>query len=210
MKPNAINVYLSWAVAAIFGRLQDADGIMNQYPQEVWGVAAMLQKVNRQPLRNLYRGILLEPSEVQGGAVYPRDIERSISFSESRDAACYFALPGTIMSSYVMQLRPNVEGFVAEYKPKRSEILWHYKWNPIPFKGRPIDLRHVARMHPVTSQDPAQFDFYLGTQKEVILKPFPAGTPMPVTPVADTCPDPDELDRRFTPPHILPHFRGQP
>lgn len=194
------NIYLSWLVPAIMGRLQEADAMMSRYGTEIHRFAAMLQKQYRQPLRTLYRGVLLEPSEVIRGYVFPQAGVGSVSFSESRDVACYFGLPDTIMSGFVKSQRPKVEGYLAEHMPLRSEILWHYKWNPLRVKGRVFDVRSGARQHPLTAHDPAQFDFVFNTQQEVILKPSAA--PLPVTPVADTCPDAADLDRRFTPPHL--------
>lgn len=201
-----INVYLSWLVPAILGRTQDSDALMVQFPGEIESVAAALRHISRQPLRKLYRGLLLEPSEISAGdVIFSRPgMEQSVSFSESRDVACYFALPDTIMSSYVRQIRPDVEGYIVEHTPVRSEILWHYSWNPIVYKRMRIDVRTAARMHPAAAHDPAQFDFVFNTQKEVTLKP--TQVPLHVTPVGDTCPDADALDKRFTPPHILTSF----
>ena len=204
MTPHDVNAYLTWLIAAIMGRLQEADGIASQHGASIYRVAAALQKSNRQPLRRLYRGILLEPHEIKvGGVVDPQMGVQSVSFTEDRDVACYFGLPDTIMSGFVKQQRPLVEGYLAEHMPQRSEILWHYRWNPITVKNRSIDVRTAARSHPLVA-DPFQFDFVFDTQKEVIVKPLIA--PLSVTPIADTCPDPRELDRRFTPPHIYGAF----
>jgi hypothetical protein len=187
---------MSWLVLAIMGRLQEADAILEQYRQVVYGVAAKLRKQKTQPLRALYRGLLLEPGG--GGFVEPDLRMQSVSFSEDRDVACYFADPGVIMSGAVRAERPDVEGYILEYMPKRDDILWHYKWNPVGF----LDVRDLARMHPLTAHDPEQFDYVFVTQKEVILRQFAPGVRLPVTPIAQ-CPEASELDRRFTPPHIL-------
>lgn len=201
---DPLNVYLSWIVPMIMGNMAEADALARQYRTVLYKFAADLQFKNRQPLNTLYRGLLLHPSEVVNGAVYTRPGgEESVSFSEDRDVACYFALPGTIVSGYVAQQRPGVEGYIAEYLPRRDEVLWHYKWNPIAYKGRRFDVRVAARMHPMTAHDPAQFDLAFNTQKEVILKPFAPGVPLPVTPVEDTCPDEADLDQRFAPPSLL-------
>lgn len=205
---QVINVYLTWVVAAIMGRLQDADALMQRYPGVVESVAAGLRKGKQPPLRKLYRGLLLEPDELQVGSFITarQGYEQSVSFSEDRDVACYFARPDTIMSGYVLQERPHVQGYVAEHQPKRAEILWHYAYNPVVFQGMSLDIRAAARRHPASAHDPAQFDFVFGTQKEVILAPLPAGEALHVVPVADSCPDAADLDRRFTPPHILRLF----
>jgi len=197
------NVYLSWLIPAIMGQLQGADAVASRYPAELEYVASALRNSHNQPLRKLYRGLLLEPYEAQTGVIFTRStIEKSVSFSEDRDVACYFADPETIMSGFVRQHRPQVEGYVAEYVPQRQEIMWHYSWNPFTYQGMKVDIRAAARRHPASAHDPAQFDFVFGTQKEVILQPLPAHIPLPVTPIADTCPDTYSLDRRFTPPHL--------
>lgn len=200
---NPINIYLSWVVPAIMGMLQQADTLAHHYPGEIEAVAASLRARNRQPLRTLYRGVLLEPHEAAGGVIYTRPGgEMSVSFSESRDVACYFGLPETIVSGEVVRMRSNVEGYLIDTVPKRADILWHYKWNPVVYNGMTVDIRQAARMHPMTAHDPSQFDFNLATQKEVVLKPFPAHVPFLLTPIGDTCPDADSLNARFTPPHF--------
>jgi hypothetical protein len=208
MAAQDFNAYVSWVVLAIMGRLQEADTLMVHHGAAVRRFAGTLRKHFRQPLKPLYRGLLLEPHEVQNGLVPAQQPgAESVSFSEDRDVACYFADPSSIMSEAVKAHRPGVEGYIAEYTPRRDEVLWHYKWNPLPFKGgRLFDVRMAARQHPATYHDPAQFDYVFDTQKEVILLPPPRGTMLVVTPLEDTCPDTDELDTRFTPPHIKSQF----
>jgi len=204
LTPQDMNIYLSWLIPVIMGQLQEADTIAYNYQRNLYKVATLLQQKNRQPVRRLYRGILLEPEQAESGYVgMHSDLPQSVSFTEDRDVACYFAVPDTIMSSFMTQTRPRVQGYIIEHTPQRADILWHYRWNPIVLKHARIDIRVAARQHPLI-QDPGQFEFLVDTQREVILKP--TTQPLPITPVGDSCPDTEELNRRFTPPHILPFF----
>lgn len=215
---HPFNVYLSWLIPVIMGQLQEADTIALHYPGVIDRFAAKLQK-NTKILRPVYRGVLLDPATVQpvdpndpqqGGLVQLTSRgEQSVSFSEDQDVACYFADPTSDMSSYYTQAHPNVRGYLIKLVPRRAEILWHYRWNPIPYKGQKYDIRVAARRHSATAHDPAQFDHVFGTQREMILKPFPPGTVLRVMPIDalspdDACPDVDTLNQRFTPPHLRP------
>lgn len=195
-----VKVYVFWLVAVIMGRLNEADQVMAQHRRTIYRAAEHLRKACPPPVRKLYRGLLLEPELVKNGFVQPHPYAvESVSFTEDRNVACYFADPQTIMSGFVKQIRPRVLGYIAELTPRPSSILWHYAWNPI---ARRIDVHEVARQHPLI-EDSAQFDHIFRTQREVILKPLTK--PLRVQPL-DDCPDATDLDNRFTPPHLRHAF----
>jgi len=200
--PKDYSLYINWIVYAIVGRPQDGDALMREYGPSIRRVAKHYQKKMRPKLTTLYRGLLLSPEESEGRTIEQDPNLTYVSFSENRDVACWFADPESTMSGYVKQMRPDVEGWVMEYKPKLSDILFHYSWDPIPVPGgRRFHLINAATQHPDILED--QFEWNLWTQKEVITKPLGAGTPIEAHELSN-CPPTRELDDEFT----FPPMRG--
>lgn len=198
--PASINAYINWVIYAVLGRTGEADDVMRRYKLQIEAVARQLRKRRKPPIRDLYRGVLLEPDQVVQGVVPPEPALTFLSFSEDFEVACWFADPDSIISGHVRQSRPNVEGWIIEHRPKGSEILWHYSWNTIPMgAGRSIPLVAAGAQHPHIMRELDQLAWNLQTQREVILKPLAVGTPVTAYALSD-CPQTAELDARLAPP----------
>lgn len=200
---HAYNLYISWVIPAIYGQLAPADSLMREHGAQIRSVAKTLRKKLPTPVRQLYRGLLVEPDQVVDDVVGQQAEVEFVSFSEDRDVACWFADPRSIMSSFMAQQRPDAEGWVMEYRPRKVDILFHHSWRAIPVPGHgSIPLDQAARMHPAVA-DPAQFAWNLRTQREVIVEPLREGQSVLAYELAD-CPDTAELDARLT----MPQFRS--
>jgi hypothetical protein len=194
---SSINAYINWVIYAVLGRMGQADDVMNKHRNQIYAVARWMMKQRKPPIRKLYRGVLLEPSEVEDGVIKPDPQLTFLSFSESFDVACWFADPDSIMSGYVSEQRPGVEGWIIEYKPKPSEILWHHTWDTLMGDGQAISLVAAGSQHPHIMMALDQLAWNIHTQREVILKPLKEGADVTAYELAN-CPKTAELDRRFT------------
>jgi hypothetical protein len=198
--PGDYNDYLNWIVYAVVGDMSSADSLLRKNGAAIRSVARHLQQTKKPKIQTLYRGLLLEPEAVEERAIDQDPHVTFVSFSEDRDVACWFADPKSEMSSYVKKIRPRVEGWIMEYKPRLSDILFHYSWNPLVFAGRSIHLEHAAGMNPTVPAD--QFAWNLRTQREVIVEPLRRGTAVEAYELLDC---PEGLDDRLT----FPPARGQ-
>lgn len=203
--PASINLYINWVLYAVLGRTAEADNLLRKHRAQVYAMARWLEKRRRPKVRELFRGVLLEPREVRDGLVYPDPRLTFLSFTEDFDVACWFADPASIISGHVRDLRPGVEGWILKHRPQRSEILWHYSWDEIPVDGRSIPLVAAGAHHPHVMEELSQLAWNIQTQREVILKPLPEGTPVTAYEL-EACPDTEDLDRRLA----HPLFRGNP
>jgi hypothetical protein len=200
--PKAYSLYINWIIYAILGKPQEADGLMREYGPSIRSVAKHFQKTRRPQDALLYRGLLLNPEESADRTIEQDPHLTYVSFSEDRDVACWFADTGSVMSSFVKQQRPDVEGWIMEYRPRLSDILFHHSWNPIPLPGGgSLYLEDAAARHPDIQED--QVAWNLQTQSEVITKPLRAGTPIEAHELSN-CPPTDWMDDKFT----FPPMRG--
>jgi hypothetical protein len=198
----AYNAYINWVLYAVVGNMGGADNLMRQSGSGIRSVARHLQKTRKPRLKTVYRGLLLDPEESESGIIHQDPRLTFVSFSEDRDVACWFADPTSVMSSFVKEHRPRVEGWLMELKPKLSDVLFHHSWNPIVIPGgRGVRLEAAAAMHPEIIFD--QFEWNLKTQNEVILKPLRAGQPVEAYELSDC---PDDLDERFVVPSLRKQF----
>jgi hypothetical protein len=201
--PQSYNYYINWALYAITGRLQEADNLMKSHGTGIRSIAKHFQKTKKPRIHTLYRGLLLDPEQVEEKSISQDPNVTFVSFSEDRDVACWFADPSSVMSSFVKQHRPRVEGWIMEYTPKLTDILFHHSWNPIPIPGvGRVYLERAAEMHPDIIDVADQLAWNLQTQSEVIVKPLRAGTPVEAYELSDC---PPGLDERLT----LPSMRGR-
>jgi hypothetical protein len=198
--PQAYNNYINWIIYAIVGRPQEGDDLMRREGSGIRSVAKHLLKIRKPRITTLYRGLLLNPEESEDRIIEQDPHLTYVSFSENRDVACWFADPDSTMSGLVKEIRPDVEGWVMEYTPKLSDILFHYSWDPLPLPGgRDLYLEEAASMHPHIAED--QLAWNLHSQSEVITKPLRAGTPIEAHELSN-CPPTRELDREFTWPPL--------
>lgn len=188
-----INLWLNWATYAVYGKMREADQIMNQYRSSIHAAARDL--MSQRPIYpvELYRGVLVEKNKIVNGKLPKIDMLTFVSFSEDMAVACWFGYPGSKMSAFLLQENPNLAGFIARHTPNREDILFHYSW------ALELGLIGLAAHHPHV-EDPLQFQWNLKTQKEVILKPLDQ---LEVESIDNfDCGSVEELDEMFTPPHL--------
>ena len=121
-----IDAYKQFVVTAILGQMSFADMLMQQFRSEIYSVAAYVQQIDPQPAKRLYRGLLIEPSLVRGNRPIQPERGAFASFTESRDVACWFALPESWIAEHLARGRPNVVGWIAKYTPQSAEIIFHH------------------------------------------------------------------------------------
>lgn len=201
---QAFSYYINWALYAVVGNLAAADNMMKRKEGAgIRAVARYFQRTKRPRIRTLYRGLLLDPEQIEDQAITQDPDVTFVSFSEDRDVACWFADPSSTMSSFVKMRRPRVEGWIMEYRPKLANILFHHSWNPIAIPGMgELYLEQAAEMHPEIVEVADQLAWNLQTQSEVIVRPLKAGTAVEAYELSDC---PPGLDERFT----VPSMRGR-
>lgn len=217
MNPQDFNYYLNFVLYAATGFLSEADAVVRQSNGGVARVARKLNSKSRKKIglspQKVYRGILLEGNQVGADRKIPRLAEPLfMSFSENKDVACWFAYRDSIMSTVVLAQRPDVQGWIAEHKPKWKDVLFHHRWVPqlnefIRKEVGARDIEHLAQVmtmrHPDSRiRDPIiahQFMWNLQTQKEVILKPVQE--PLQFMPIEEAgCSPVSGLDERLSHP----------
>ncbi len=197
--PQSIDMYISFVINAVMGRMNEADGLMRSYGTQIRKVAKWLRAEQPIKPRKLYRGILIEPERVVGGKLAPDPRLTFASYSADRDVACWFGLPDTYVSGFVKAQRPSVRGYVTETTPRLEDVLFHHSWSSFPIFGRRVPLAVLAQQFP--DLDARQVDWNLRTQKEWILEPVKK--PFSVKPIAAlSCPSARELDAKLLPPFI--------
>jgi len=214
-----INSYLAFILYGIIGKLQEADSVMRQHSNEIRSVAARLRAFHPPEIKRIYRGLLIEPSNMGPGNIISRDPNAQfVSFSEDKDVACWFADRESQISRFVAKVqRPDVEGWLIDYVPQPEDILFYWRWGlNFPFQNRMIDLNFFASQHPdpvISSQD---YRIVLNKQKEYIIRPL--DEEFTATGHADAgCPPTADLDRRLwggpdDPPGVvfIPFNRNNP
>lgn len=189
-----LNLWINWAVYAIYGKMANADAIMKQHRAKIHAAARDLMAYAPIEPVEVYRGIVLNEKHTRNGVLpsagYPVTF---ISFSENPQVACFFGRTDTEMSAFLLKQDPHVKGYIATHLPRRGEVLFHHHWVDV------VPLIRAASMHPHI-EDIHQFAWYVKTQEEVILKPLPQ---VSIKPVEDfDCCSAEELNEMFTPPHL--------
>lgn len=197
--PKAWNAYASWVIFAIIGRLAEADAIMRANRADIYAVARYLQNVAPVEPRRLHRGLLLHQHEVRKGLVKPDPRVGSVSFSEDKGVACWFADRDASVSGYVVEQFPDKRGYLAEHTPARQDVLFHHTWRNLPGSPWPAgtDLTMLAHHTPAVADLANQFAWALDTQSEVIVKPIQQA--LRVTPHPGDCDDTATLEARLQP-----------
>jgi hypothetical protein len=158
--------YGNFAINALTGHNPDA--YYTRYQREIDAVARALQNRFGPKTGNaIYRGIILDPSEVHNGSVKGVPEIQFVSFTENKDVAIAFADIKNPMAEFMMWRYPNKQGYLItknNYDP--SQLLYHHSW---------------AKIFP-TQQILGTDAKYLEIQKEVILKPEDEYSVVPVPP----------------------------
>ena len=169
--------------------------------------------MHRQPVRVgvLYRGVLVEPHQLDRHWLPHDEKLKFVSYSQELEVACWYADPASIISGDVVARRPAVRGYIIAGKGNRDRLLWHHDWLAVdlPDGGQRLSLPGAAEVHPEI--DAAQFTWNARTQSEVIeAAPSRADAKFHVEPVADRdCPDVEDLDARYTfPPFLTERYGG--
>jgi len=195
------NNYVSWVLYAVLGGLGEADDLMRRMGGPIRSMAKKLVAHLGVPSRPVWRALLLEPGEVPPNRLIPPQLPHaeSVSWSEDKGVACFFADTGGRMSTAVMRIRPRSRGWMMKIAPKKADVLWHWSWKDhFPAPGRPgtIDLAFLAQYHPYIGANIDQFKWSLETQKEVILRPL--NREVMIVPYEDAeCPPREDLDKRL-------------
>jgi hypothetical protein len=191
-----VNLYINWALNAVYGRLADADAIMRVASDAIVRVAAVLRKRIPIAAAPLYRGMLLDPTRPPDNASYT-----FVSWSEDVDVARWFGHPDAYISEPFREMFPEARGYVFTLDAgarSRATVLFHYSWAKA-FDG----LSRLALVHPfMGAEGERQIEWSLRTQREVITAPLPT---LPAALPVDDVPGAliTELDRRLAPPWTL-------
>jgi len=188
-----IDLYINFAIHAILGKLGEADTIMRLGGDAVRKIAAELAAELPVAVVPIYRGMLLDPE-------LPFDADPALTFmswSEDRDVALWFACPRSVVSEPIMQMKPQLRGYVVELPQVQSRVLFHHSWARV-LGG----LARFALLHPLMGEEGSrQIRWSLQTQREIITEPVTDLAP-------ERVPDLDAaaletLERRLSPPWIV-------
>jgi hypothetical protein len=165
--------YWAFILQALIG--QNPDAFYRQYRHEIDTMAkALVKKYGPPSGGTIYRGIILDPSEVHNGKVQQQHCTEIsyVSFSEDKRIAVAFGDTKNPMASSLMQKFPNKKGYLiaAEYRP--DQLLFHHKW------------LSDANMWDVVRHYVGDSSKYVEVQKEVITKPKPYYYVEPIPPGA--------------------------
>jgi hypothetical protein len=200
---KAFSDYKLFVALATLGKQKDADYVIRNARANIQKVARYLRQTLPLTPKLLYRGLLIQPDKVTErrisgtfeGAEY-------ISFSEDIDVACYFASPDAYIAETRMTEIPGAVGWIAEYMPELTDILFHYSWAEYLNTKAPgpsiyqiyFNLEGTTEE---TKQEVTQIYWNLKTQKEVMCR---TGIPLEVAEMEGyNCPDAQTLDNRFIP-----------
>ena len=192
-----LDLYINFALHAIYGRLAEADQIMRLGGDQVRRVAAQL--AGRLPILPvpLHRGMLLDPDK-------PFTMDPKLTFlswSEDRDVARWFACPRSVVSEPLMQQNSKLRGYIVEIPKPTDRVLFHYTW-AVAFDTLTGGLAPLALAHPMMGEEGRrQIGWSLRTQREVITEPIADLQPVQA-PDLDA-PALEALERRLSPPWVI-------
>jgi hypothetical protein len=192
--------YVAFVQYFILGRMNVADSLYQQKNVHIERVAGYLQQRHPPKQKPLYRGWIVEPEKVVGNKIRV-DHQIPMSFTHDRGVACFFADPKTMISDFLMTMRPRARGYVMKLTGwNASQVLWTYEWQgkiPSGFRAITTSLTTMS-VQGIKYSDHQTIESNLKTQKEVILKPLPENAKTTLTPLAQAdCPSTSDLDRRY-------------
>jgi hypothetical protein len=195
-----VHFYLAFVQLFVLGRMNVSDSIYQQKGASIERVATYLRQRHPPRRKPLYRGWIVEPEKVVGGKIRV-DHQIPISFTHDRDVACFFADPKTMISDFLMTMRPRARGYVMTLADwNASQVLWTYEWaEKVPARGGFTYPSITSLQIPgVDSAGRRAIESNLETQQEVILKPLPGNAKTTLTPLEQSdCPSTSDLDRRY-------------
>lgn len=185
-----INLYVNFALHAVYGKLGAADMIMRFAGDAVRRVADEIAAECSIDPAPIYRGILIDPA-----LPFPDDPKPTfLSWSEDRDVALWFACPRSVVSEPLAQMNPALRGHVAELPAPRSRVLFHHSW-----ASALGGLACFALIHPrMGVEGKRQIEWALRTQREVITEPVADLAPQLVADLDSAALE--ALERRLSPP----------
>jgi hypothetical protein len=188
-----VDLYINFALHAIYGKLGEADTIMGFAGDAVRRVADQITVKHPITPVPLFRGMLLDPD-----VPFAADPKLTfLSWSEDRDVALWFACPRSAVSEPLAQSNPKLRGSIAMIAAPRSRVLFHHTWATL-FGG----LAPLARAHPVMGEEGRrQIEWSLRTQREVITEPVPDLRPERVADLDSATLE--ALERRLSPPWVI-------
>lgn len=168
------DIYDLFVAVAIHGLAREADSLLSAHKAKIYQVARKYSM--KLPRRmTLYRGILLDLSNIEkadDNLVIKEHLPfEYISFTENPEVARWFASTDAYLSSYVVNQRPDVKGYVIKYEASPRDVIFHYSLLVNPIKT--FNLKFVLTNFIANGfgGDLTQFFHNLNTQSEVILKP---------------------------------------
>lgn len=188
-----INLYVNFALHAVFGKLGAADMIMRFAGDAIRRVADEIAAECPIDPAPIHRGMLLDPAQP-----FRADPQLTfLSWSEDRDVALWFACPRSVVSEPLAQLNPALRGYVADLPAPRSRVLFHHSW-----ASALGGLACFALIHPrMGVEGKRQIEWSLRTQREVITEPIADLAPQRAADLdADTL---ETLERRLSPPWVI-------
>lgn len=206
--PEEYNYYVNWVMNAVLGRLSEADALMADYGGAIRRMAKKLRRHLGVPVRPVWRGLQIEPEEVPPNRMLSQGHGfSSVSWSEDKDVACWFADRDSQISRFMRMIRPGAVGWLAEIVPKKDDVLFHWSWAdrfPDPRgpwrsaslsqPGRSFSLVSLSAIHPEIHTD--QLAWALKSQKEVILRPLKRKVKV-IAYDQGGCPPTADLDQRL-------------
>jgi hypothetical protein len=166
---RSMKIYWHFLLNALSGR--NPDDFYRQYRREIDAIAKLLvERYGPTSGGTVYRGIILDPSEVHSGKVQHAPEITYVSFSEDKQIALAFGDTENPIASSLMQRYSNKRGYLitAEYRP--DQILFHHKWLT------------DGNMWPAIKNQFGDDAKYTEMQKEIILKPKPYYRVEPIPP----------------------------
>lgn len=155
---EAYPIYWNFIFNLLIGK--NPDHYYRQNNQKIDLISQFLRGKFPKQIKPLYRGILLDPSEIINKKVKGIEHITFVSFSEDKRIALAFADTKNNISRYAMQTNPKQKGYLitkSSYNP--SELIFHYEWL--------FDTRLITNFRNIVG-DEARF---IELQKEVVLKP---------------------------------------
>ena len=163
LPPQAVAHYGNFALNALAGR--NPDQYYEEHQSDIDAVADKLRlKYGPKEGTTIYRGIILDPSEVHNGVVKSVPEIKYASFSDDKDVALAFGDPKNPMSEPLMSRYPNKRGYLITQTYDPKQLLYHHSWS---------DALNVR----AAFGDDANFT---NLQKEVMLKPQPEYHVVPI------------------------------